>query len=328
MPSFTYTLKRVSQHPLINICIKCFILTVTLFYVYHSLNKNGHTIGQIIGHILTKFSSPQFFYVLLPVILIPVNWGLEAIKWQLLALKVEKISFSLAFQGILTGLTLGMITPHTLGDYAGRIWQLEGENRHYAIASIWLGRLSQLYITLLSGSVALICFLFYTSTTWSVIWVVVLLTALHGAILILLFFRTWCIRKLLYLPAMAHFSGYLNVLTKYSNVEITSLVSYAALRYMVFSFQFYLILVLFGISLHPFTMLTGIALVFLSKSIIPTFSFLADLGIRETAALYFFGIYGAEAAQIVAASLSLWLLNILIPALFGSLLVLKLKITS
>jgi uncharacterized membrane protein YbhN (UPF0104 family) len=266
--------------------------------------------------------------VLLPVILIPVNWGLEAKKWQLLARKVEKISFFHAFQGILTGLTLGLITPHTLGDYAGRIWQLEGENRHYAIASIWLGRLSQLYITLLAGSTALIGFLYDTSPGRPVTWFIILSAGIHGIFVFLLFFRKWLIKKLNRLSVATQFSRYFGVLTNYSTAEIISLLLYAALRYMVFSFQFYLILMVFGISLDPLIMLTGIALVFLSKSIVPTFSFLADLGIRETAALYFFGIYGAGAAQIVAASLSLWLINILIPALFGSLLVFKLKITS
>jgi uncharacterized membrane protein YbhN (UPF0104 family) len=246
----------------------------------------------------------------------------------MLAHKIEKISFSHAFQGILTGLTLGLITPHTLGDYAGRIWQLAGENRYYAIAAIWLGRLSQLYITLFCGSIALAYFLFHTASVRLVLLFMLLSIPIHGIILSLLFFRKPWIKKIIHLPVVARFSSYFAILHTYSHAEIVVLLLYAALRYMVFSCQFYLILVLFDITLHPFTMFTGIALVFLSKSIVPTFSFLADLGIRETAALYFFGLYGAGAAQIVAASLSLWLLNILIPALLGSLLVIKLKITS
>ncbi|MES2732218.1 MAG: UPF0104 family protein, partial [Bacteroidota bacterium] len=56
------------------------------------------------------------------------------------------------------------------------------------------------------------------------------------------------------------------------------------------------------------------------------FHFLSDLGVREFSALYIFEFYHASLSAVLAATLSLWLLNILLPALSGSALVWRLKI--
>ncbi|MFO0485339.1 MAG: hypothetical protein ACK51A_06730, partial [Sphingobacteriia bacterium] len=44
---------------------------------------------------------------------------------------------------------------------------------------------------------------------------------------------------------------------------------------------------------------------------------LAELGIREAAALSVFGVLGAPAAPILAATLLLFTLNLVLPALLG-----------
>jgi hypothetical protein len=60
----------------------------------------------------------------------------------------------------------------------------------------------------------------------------------------------------------------------------------------------------------------GVALVFFAKSAVPSVT-LGDLGVRESAAVFFLGFYGVAEAAAFNASLGLFAVNILLPALAG-----------
>lgn len=66
------------------------------------------------------------------------------------------------------------------------------------------------------------------------------------------------------------------------------------------------------------------ALLFLILAIIPTLT-LAELGIRGKVSLFLFGIYSANTMGILAAAGGIWLLNLIIPACLGSLILLRLQ---
>ena len=72
--------------------------------------------------------------------------------------------------------------------------------------------------------------------------------------------------------------------------------------------------------------LAGITWVFLAKSVIPTFNFLSDLGIREFSAVLFFDSFSVPVEPIVLASLLIWVINILIPTLSSMPLMWKLRL--
>ncbi len=57
------------------------------------------------------------------------NWALEARKWQLLARPIVTLGYWQAYRGVLSGLALGLVTPHGLGDYLGRIVQFDHTDR-------------------------------------------------------------------------------------------------------------------------------------------------------------------------------------------------------
>ena len=68
----------------------------------------------------------------------------------------------------------------------------------------------------------------------------------------------------------------------------------------------------------------GVALVFFAKSAIPQVT-LGDLGVREGAAVFFLGAYGVAPAAALDASLALCsLLNLVLPSLAGTPLLLRL----
>jgi uncharacterized membrane protein YbhN (UPF0104 family) len=90
-------------------------------------------------------------------------------------------------------------------------------------------------------------------------------------------------------------------------------------RYACFSAQFLILLHLLGIGLPLYLQVAGVAWVFLIKSVAPALNIVADLGVREVAALAFFPLFSVDPALVLAASISVWFINLFVPSLLGSL---------
>jgi hypothetical protein len=67
---------------------------------------------------------------------------------------------------------------------------------------------------------------------------------------------------------------------------------------------------------------------FLVLAIAPTVAFLTDLGIRARASIELVQFFSSNVVGILATSLSVWLINLVIPALIGSLLILGIRINN
>ncbi|UII30199.1 flippase-like domain-containing protein [Fulvivirga ulvae] len=259
----------------------------------------------------------------LVLILMPLNWGLEAVKWRTLVRPLSGMSFMNAVKGVLTGLSLSFITPHGLGDYFGRVMQVNNPQRGRYIGAIMLGRFCQMVPTLLFGSVGL----YYISVT--ALWIYVSSAVVLGGALLI----TYLVIRGRMISGIApseklrvRINYYFGIIGMYSAREITAILLVSVLRYIVFAFQFGVILVLFlpEVSLH--LNMAGVTWIFLSKSILPTFNFLSDLGVREFSAIYFFEKYHVDIVGVISASLTLWLINVLVPTITGAPLTLKMRL--
>jgi len=107
------------------------------------------------------------------------------------------------------------------------------------------------------------------------------------------------------------------IIPAYNFKQVTQLLWLSFLRYLVFSFQFVILLKMFLPKLKLMDIFSGTTWIFLIKSIVPSFNFLLDLGIRELSALQFFESYGVREVNILAGTLSIWILNILFPSILG-----------
>jgi len=65
---------------------------------------------------------------------------------------------------------------------------------------------------------------------------------------------------------------------------------------------------------------------FVLMAIVPTLTFLTDLGFRWVAGIQVFQVFTSNTAGILAVSLGIWFFNLIIPALVGSLLILRIKL--
>jgi hypothetical protein len=68
------------------------------------------------------------------------------------------------------------------------------------------------------------------------------------------------------------------------------------------------------------------SLVFLALAIIPTIAVVVEFGIRGEVCLQLVGLFTANSLGIILTSATIWIVNLIIPALAGSLLILTIKI--
>jgi len=320
-------LKKASTRTTISTAIKAIIFFGVLVFIYLKIEENPRKFGQVIKLFPSFLNSNGLVILAGLVVLTAINWILEGFKWQLLVKKVEKISLGKSVRSVLLGLSMGFITPHALGDYAGRIWQLKGKKRVESLGAIMLGRAAQYFATFSFGLFGISYLLFFINgiEIFSLIsfGLVTLSIASGGALF--LFFRKGFL-QILTLKRLKQFRKYFDIISQYSYQEIVFLLGLAFLRYIIFALQFYLLLYFFGVSTDHLLLIAGVTWTLFAKSSIPSFNFLSDLGIREFSALYFFSYYSVDNTLVLLASFTLWCLNLLIPALIGLAGLLRMKI--
>lgn len=96
-------------------------------------------------------------------------------------------------------------------------------------------------------------------------------------------------------------------------------------RYLVFSFQFYLLLHFFGVEVSYKNAMIVITSMYLLASVIPSI-FIFDVVIKGSVAVYLFSIVGVNELTTLSVVTCMWLLNFVFPSIVGSVIVLKFKL--
>jgi hypothetical protein len=312
----------------VGILIKILVLGVVVYYLIAKLYQEEHLIRKILNEINYLYFNNSIIYIFLPILLVALNWSVEGKKWQILSAKILPLSFKQALTGVLSGLSLGFITPQSVGDYAGRIWQINNSRRYELIGSVFLGSLIQASISIAMGFFGFIYFLKANHNPllneYNFIIIFLSLTGLGFGFIY--FTKNKIKLRIFPIFLISWWQKYLGIISTYSFGEISNLFLLSLIRYFIFFFQFVWVLVLFGIDLPVDVLCAGVSWVFAAKTLIPAFNFLSDIGIREFSALVFFNLYQADVTKIILASLFIWIINILVPTLAGSFLVLRMRI--
>jgi hypothetical protein len=270
----------------------------------------------------------------LVVLLMPINWGLETCKWYLLVNRMQPLSFMKSFESVLSGLSLAINTPNRIGEYGGRVVYLLPQNRLKGVALTIISSISQLLVTLVLGSIALVILkddlykvemggthfssILFTGFQFSVL-IFVLLTG------ILFFKLEWLVNLVKRIPLFKEKLSFIAVLENLGPRLYWQILFYSFLRFVVFALQYVLLWQVLTVEIDIWEGFWAIALVFLVMAIIPGFA-IADVGIRGKVAISIVGIFSANSIAILAGTAGLWLLNLVVPALIGSLLLLTIKI--
>jgi uncharacterized membrane protein YbhN (UPF0104 family) len=263
-----------------------------------------------------------------------VNWGIEARKWQLLMAPLEKFSLLRSFKAILAGCSITMLTPNRIGEYGGRIMYVSEENRLKAISLTILGSVSQLAITMLMGTVGLAVIKYGSivdsSTFDSISWLLgsslffVSLTV--TVILFLFFFKVHFLVKAVSANRfLKYFSKYISVTDVFSGKQLLRILFLSFFRYMVFILQYMLLLRVMDVGIsYPVSFLL-LTVFYLLMAVAPTIGF-TELPVRAMTSVWLFELFSRNIVGIQAGAFGIWLINLVLPAVLGSLLIFGIKI--
>ena len=309
------------------------LLAVWLFYSLYQQIKSQPNLQQSIDLIKEAPFGQQAWKFWIVILLVFINWGMEAKKWKLLIRPVQNISFFTAYKSVLSGVTLSLNTPNRIGEYGGRILYIKEGSRIKAISLSIAGSISQLIITLFMGCGGLIYLLFFQNKHvgpvmgLSIFWIEILLFAstIVTAILILFFFRlSWLTQLVEKIPSAQKLVKYINVLEEFTPKLLLRLLSLSFFRYIVFVIQYILLLQVLHVDIFWTDGFWIISILFLVLAIVPSFA-IADLGIRGTFSTELLGVYSANAIGIIGTTFGIWFINLFIPAILGSIFILGIK---
>lgn len=252
--------------------------------------------------------------------LIVLNLGFQIQKWKyMLALLGISVPRKRLIASFFFGMTLGSFTPGQIGEYGGRAVHLSSEVRGSVIGLAVIDKLQVFGIMSIGGITALLA-LSSSPSAFIVLGAFLLclciLFCLFRFSAVRRFLLSVGIQKLRY-PWVLQAVDSL-VLFKPRDIAVTTMLT--ILFYSTVYCQLFLLLTSFQ-PLDPIDAFLGYGAMMFSKSILP-FS-IADLGVRELGLVYFMSLLGYPRAGALTASLILFVVNIIIPALIGLLFIPK-----
>ena len=304
----------------INTIIKLCIAAGLIWAIYRQVfaRKDADELWQAL---VSHFEFPNLLWLCLVLCLVPVNIAFEALKFGKLVKAFSTLSFWRLFQSIMAGNTIAIFTPNRVGEYGGRVLFVPPEHNWKAVIATMVGSLAQLLVLL---SMGLLGALWFSINVLELDRMVLALGLCLGSLLIgLLIFAFFNVDLLVPLiqriPGIQRFNRYLKhllVLKRYSKQELSEVLLMAFLRYLTYSLQYYFLLKFYAIPVPLAIGLSGVATIFFVQASIPLPPVLGLLA-RGEIALFIWGMFGTSEVDILAATFTLFVINIALPALIG-----------
>ena len=114
--------------------------------------------------------------------------------------------------------------------------------------------------------------------------------------------------------------NYWHIVKLYRRSELAVVLLLSLLRYVIFALQYVFLLWFFGVSAPLANILILVSSIFFIQTIVPSIA-LVELGIRGNVALFFLTYITQNSLAILAATFSLWTINLLLPAILGAVVI-------
>jgi hypothetical protein len=310
-------------------------LFILLSWSIYNKIKQQYTWQQIQAVFSNVFNSKNKGSLLLLFLLMMMNWTIEAVKWKLLMKPVQQVSLLTACKAVLSGLSFSMFIPTAAGEYAGRTVYMQEGNRLRSLSLNVIGSISQLLITLIVGVSGLIylkdTLVNPTSTglSLSLIWLNGLLYAVIAAVVIfgLIYFQMASFTRWFEkIPFIQKHLIFVQSLEEFKLPQLTQILLLSILRYLVFIVQYIIVLQVFEVQIFWLKAAFVTAVLLLILSAIPSVPNIAELGVRGEVSRQLFGLFSANTAGIVFSAALIWIVNLILPAIAGSLFLAGIKI--
>jgi len=288
-------------------------------YIAHRLCEfdNWSAISKLLEENTTGFIG----ILLLQLALLVINLALESGKWHLLINHINKQLFTQSIKQVLSGSAVAIVTPGRIGEPIGRLYRIAPGHRTQAITFSLLGSMMQTGVIAVGGFFGLVYWLVnkhlpLTVASLGQITRYLFMLAIVAAVVIVLLLCysgriKWFLRQ----------RKSLRIWLSVKRIDWVLPLLLTFLRYVCFVGQFAIWLIFFKIEIVPTAMIFTLLIYFFIITIVPSF-LLADLGLRGSVALLLFGALTQQSVLLILATFMLWFVNVAIPAMAGSFIVL------
>ena len=296
------------------ITAKILISAGLLYYLISSVEYNK---------ILSALNEANLLVIGLVILLGVANIFLQYSKWRLTCAEVLEIKDKFkVFRSLFYGFSAGIITPLRVGEYFGRGIEFKDKSLVQVTVATLIDKFFPLLMVASLGSIASLLFMYfyYEVSIYIVLSLFILIfTFFYLLIILLLSNRFWnsvLFSKLNSSVKLKPFLEKLRIFESLNRTYFFKMLAISFLFYACFLIQYALLVSAFSNHFDFLQYLWAANLIMFAKTIIPPISF-GELGIREGASVYFLTQMGESASVGFNASIFLFIINLLIPALIG-----------
>ncbi len=259
---------------------------------------------------LSQFKIHSIPHLIFAFLLIPINWGLEFIKWKITVNKIiqpdESISQTNSF---FAGLITGIITPNMIGNFVGRLFYFKRKYRPLIILTTSFTNYTQFFASMFFGVFSILILNNSPIGELNFSLKTLFFSTLIFLLIIGLFFEKIPISKFQKYTSLKSLKERFEVFKYYKPIIfILSLT-----RHFIFSIQFLFLIKSFSLQFE-FHNILWIWQIYFWTTLIPSLWF-GKLFIRESVALVILTSVGLNEFTVLASSISLWIMNLGIPSL-------------
>jgi uncharacterized protein (TIRG00374 family) len=299
---------------------KILIASALLYYLISSVQ---------FSQIISALNEVNIFIVVIVFLLSIINIYLQYAKWKLTCSEVlNEKNRSKIFRSLFYGFSAGIITPLRVGEFFGRGIEFKNKSLFQVTAATLVDKFFPLLIVAYLGALSVLLFIyFYYQVT---LYVVISLFILLFTFFYFLFFlfrnkKFWNSIMFSKLNSSARIKSLLEKLRTFENLDsiyFNKMLIISFLFYVCYIMQYALLVSAFTDNNDFVNYLWAANLIMFVKTIIPPIS-IGELGIREGASIYFLTKMGESASVGFNASILLFVINLLIPALVGAVMFLR-----
>lgn len=298
--------------------VKLGISLTAFYFIYHQFYNKSFVINL---SIIPEYTLKNLFLLLLCLVLMPINWGIDALKWKVLLSRKINITLRTSLIATFSGVATSLFMPLRSGEFIGKILFLDIQDRWHGLAASLFSSLNQLLITILVGSFGLIYIHLNNISIYVLPDKLSTILIIIGLLVFLtyLFFQKRVFKKLENNSFITKriskelFEGF-----SHKNYIILTL---SLIRYLIFTLQYLLLFSIFIKEINWFDMLMMTSVLFYLSSAVPSFGW-AEIAVKGSLTLVLFEYLNNDSG-VLLTTVCIWIINIGIPSLIGAIALLK-----
>lgn len=302
------------------VLIKLSIVVGAFYFIFKKLFENDELNFHQFSQFLIENDVFSIKNAVVLLILSLFNWFFEILKWQTLVSFMIPITFKNSLEQSLGALTASLLTPNRIGEYGVKAMYVSPKFRKKILLLNFIGNIMQMSVTLLFGIVALSFLISNYGIEFSTTGIILIVILTISIFIISL----WIVKQKSFKIKGFSIEKLKKFLTKIPKNSITLAIIYSFIRYLIFSFQLYVLLGIFGVNISYFDAMILISSMYILSSVIPTL-LIFDIVIKSSVAVFVFTLAGIDELTILCVMTVMWLLNFVLPSIFGSYYVLQFK---